>query len=256
MRFLSLQRHYTWVISLLGAAALLLWGIALCRSIAPKEEEQQAGLLGDTAIKTVVIDPGHGGIDGGATTDSGLPEKDINLSISLTLRDLFAASGWKVIMTRTEDIDLSSAGGSAAARKTEDLKARLALFEQTEACIVLSIHQNHYEGASSHGAQMFYGGQNALSKELAENIQSRIVKELQPDNTRQIKQITKDVYIVYHTTRPIVLCECGFLSNPTEAALLSDEMYCKEMAFCIYAGVIDAFSPEDADPSDSAASEG
>ncbi len=244
MRFLSLQRHYAWVISLLGAAALLLWGIAFWRSIAPQGQEQ-TDVLGDGSIRTVVIDAGHGGIDGGATTDAGLPEKDINLSISLTLRDLFAASGWKVVMTRSEDVDLSSAGKSVAARKTEDLKARLSLFEQTEDCIVLSIHQNHYEGASSHGAQMFYGGQNAFSKELAASIQNRIVKELQPDNARQIKQITKDVYIVYHTTRPIVLCECGFLSNPSDAALLSDEMYCKEMAFCIYAGVIDAFSPED-----------
>lgn len=150
-------------------------------------------------------------------------------------------------MTREDDTDLSTAGKSVVARKTEDLKARLALFEQTPNSIVLSIHQNHYDASSSHGAQMFYGS-NTLSQTLAESIQKTIVSQIQNGNTRQIKAVSKDVYIIYHTTRPAVLCECGFLSNPNDAALLSDEEYCKELAFCIYTGVLEGLSQQNNTP--------
>lgn len=188
-------------------------------------------------IRTVIIDPGHGGIDPGAASDTGIQEKDVNLAISFALKPLFAAAGYHVILTREEDTDLSDPGKSIASRKTQDLKARLALFEQTEDCLVLSIHQNHFSASSVHGAQMFYGS-HPFSKQLADSIQKQIARHVQQDNQRQIKPIGKEVYIIYHTTRPAVLCECGFLSNEQDAAKLADPAYCRELAFCIFTGVL------------------
>lgn len=240
MRFFSLQRYYLPILCLLGALAALFWGLALYQSLSGSTAPASIPDA-DTAIRTIILDPGHGGIDPGASSDTGVNEKDINLTIANDLKPLFLASGFTVVMTRETDTDLSTPGKSTAARKTEDLKARLALFEQTGQSLVLSIHQNHFGASSSNGAQMFYGS-HSLSQTLADSIQKQIVANLQQDNTRQIKPITKDVYIIYHTTRPAVLCECGFLSNPTDAALLSDPEYCKELAFCIYSGVMETLS--------------
>lgn len=246
MRFFSLQKYYLPILCLLGALAALFWGIAFYQSLSKKAAPAVTSDA-DPLIRTIILDPGHGGIDPGASSDTGVNEKDINLTIAADLKPLFLASGFSVVMTRSEDIDLSTPGKSTAARKTEDLKARLALFEQTDQSLVLSIHQNHFDASSSNGAQMFYGS-HPFSQTVADSIQKQIVLSLQQDNTRQIKPITKDVYIIYHTTRPAVLCECGFLSNPTDAALLSDPEYCKELAFCIYSGVINALSQTQAIP--------
>ncbi len=235
---LSLHRHYRSIVAVLLLLAVIFWTMAFLQSL--RTDTPTAAAVTDPQIRTVIIDPGHGGIDPGTASQNGLREKDINLSIATHLCAWFSAAGYRVIMTRDTDTDLSTPGKSVALRKTEDLKARLALFEQTENAIVLSIHQNHYAAASSHGAQMFYGTKSPLSKQLADAIQQSIITNLQTENTRQIKPIEQSVYIIHHTTKPAVLCECGFLSNPEEAALLSDETYCKKMAFSIFSGVLRA----------------
>ncbi len=242
MKFLSLQKHYRIIVALLGIFAVLFWGMAFYQSLQQEQLPVQAD-ISPTVVDTIILDPGHGGIDPGACSESGLQEKVVNLQIARCLKSMFTASGYQVIMTRETDTDLSSDGKSAAARKTEDLKARLALFEQTQHALVLSIHQNHYPAASSHGAQMFYGS-HPLAQEIAASIQSQITANVQVDNTRVIKPVGKEVYIIYHTTRPAVLCECGFLSNPDDAAKLVDADYCKKIAFCIYTGVLQALQKE------------
>lgn len=237
MRF-SLHRHYYRIIAALLLLAVLLWTAAFIKSLS-RLTPTSAPLMDDIRY-TIVIDPGHGGIDPGTTSENGLQEKTVNLNVASSLASFFSAAGYPTVLTRSADTDLSTEGKSVAARKTEDLKARLALFEQTPNAVVLSVHQNHYDSPSSHGAQMFYGTANPLSQTIAQSIQTTLSTALQPDNTRQIKPIDNSVYIIRHTTKPAVLCECGFLSNPTDAANLSDPAYCSKIAFCIFVGVLNA----------------
>ncbi len=241
MRF-SLQRYYLPTLCLLAALALLFWSIALYNSLHSSAQTKTVSTTAlSDAITTVIIDPGHGGIDPGTSSPSGIMEKEINLNISMALRELFILSGYDVILTRDSDTDLSTPGNSVSARKTEDLKKRLALFEQQQNCIVLSVHQNHYDSPSSSGAQMFYAS-HPLSEKLAESIRESIVTHLQTENTRQCKPISNDVYIIKNTTKPAVLCECGFLSNLEDTENLSDPVYCSKIAFCIYTGVLSALA--------------
>ena len=182
----------------------------------------------------MIIDAGHGGMDGGAIGIDGQIEKEINLSIALKLDTMLQAYGFQTILTRNSDVSIHSADAKTVRQqKTSDLKNRLKLLEDTESGILISIHQNQYSKSSAHGTQVFYGRNCAQSKELAEMLQKTITGYLQPDNTREIKQATKDIYILYQATKPAVMVECGFLSNREEAARLTDEEYQDQIAFSI-----------------------
>ena len=185
----------------------------------------------------VVVDPGHGGIDGGAIGVDGSVENEINLSISLTLRDILALFGYDVRMTREDDVSLGSEEGSVRQQKRGDLEARLAVMEEDPARPVIMIHQNTFSEPVYSGAQMFYGSENAASQALAESVRQSVVSLLQPDNTRELKPAPSDVWILHQTTAPVVMAECGFLSNPGECALLNDGEYRCRMAFAVAAGV-------------------
>ncbi|WMJ22960.1 N-acetylmuramoyl-L-alanine amidase [Paludicola sp. MB14-C6] len=196
--------------------------------------------------KQVVIDPGHGGFDPGAIGVNKALEKDINLAIGLQLRDILIANGYDVIMTRTNDTAINENKISGVkSSKTSDLKNRLKIIENHPKAIALSIHQNEYVAESSSGAQMFYGRKNEASKSLAESIQNSFVNNLQPNNKRVVKRSTSDVYIVHNSKTPIVLVECGFLSNWNDAKLLTNEEYQKKVAFTIYCGIAKAKYMED-----------
>lgn len=198
-----------------------------------------------TPLRQIVIDPGHGGEDGGAQT-SNLSEKDINLSISNILADMMREAGFEVILTRTEDVsiyDESSAG--LRNKKRSDIMNRLKIANDNPDAIMVSIHQNKFPQSQYYGAQMFYGKKNEWSKPLAESLQQSIVGMLQPENTRMIKPITKSVYLINNAKSPAVLCECGFLSNPAEGAKLADPTYQKQMAFAIKTGVLNFYNNED-----------
>ena len=190
-------------------------------------------------IDTIVIDPGHGGIDGGATGFGGVVEKNVNLQISLKLRDILLMNGYQVVMTRDTDKSIHSSGKSISQQKKSDMQNRLKLIEETPNALTVCIHQNFFEQSQYNGAQMFYGKNNSDSKLLAEAIQKRFVNNLQKDNKREIKQAGKDLYLMYQAKSPIVLVECGFLSNPIESALLSDDTYQSKVAFTIFSGILD-----------------
>lgn len=186
----------------------------------------------------ILLDPGHGGIDPGAITKEGLFEKDVNLGLALCLRDILTAAGYRVIMTRTEDISLHTADSTTVAQKKKsDLKARLGLFHQYPNTLTLLLHQNFFSDTSQWGAQMFYGLKNPASKVLAEAIQTAIRREIQPDNKRKIRPSAGDVFLLEQCENPIVLVETGFLSNPTEAAKLTDPDYQQEIAFALFCGI-------------------
>lgn len=186
----------------------------------------------------VVIDPGHGGEDGGAVVGD-IFEKDINLKIAKILKDLLDVSGVETIMTRTEDISIYDNGAdSLRQKKRSDLINRLKIANENENAIFVSIHQNKFPQSQYWGAQVFYGSQNEYSKELAEQLQNTIIKTLQPNNKRNIKPVQDNIYLIYNAKTPAVLCECGFMSNKDEMLLLKDENYQKKMAFSIYIGIL------------------
>lgn len=192
--------------------------------------------------KTIVVDAGHGGEDGGATGKSQKLEKDINLAIAKDLRQLLTASGFRIVMTRTTDTSLADPLKTIRERKASDIHNRMKLVESQGNCIFVSIHQNHFEQSQYHGTQVFYSTNKSESKELAESIRKRVVSLLQKDNERKTKPATSSIYLLWHAKVPAVLVECGFLSNEEEAVKLNREDYQKQMAFAICCGILDYYS--------------
>ncbi len=193
--------------------------------------------------KTVIIDPGHGGVDGGAVGYNGVIEKDINLKISLKLRTFFEASGFRVIMTREDDISIYDEGSDTVREKKKtDIYNRSKLLEENPDAIFISIHQNKFEQSQYSGTQVFYSGNNDNSKLLAQFIQTNVKDMLQKNNDRQIKPAGDNLYILYHAKSPAVMVECGFLSNPQESVLLQDDKYQDKIAFAIYCGTLDYYA--------------
>lgn len=188
--------------------------------------------------RQVVVDPGHGGEDGGATAN-GLVEKDINLNISLILADMLRVSGFDVIMTRTEDISIyDESAKSLRDKKRSDILNRLEISNQNPNAIMVSVHQNKFEQSRYSGAQVFYGKKNELSKPLAESVQQSFIDMIQPNNTRVIKPITSSVYLINNAQTPAILVECGFLSNYEEAAKLANDSYQRQVAYTIFNGIL------------------
>lgn len=201
---------------------------------------------------TIVVDAGHGGEDGGAVGVNGLVEKDINLAIALALAENLKANNFQVILVRDGDYSVGDQSLSTVAeRKRSDTKNRVRLVEETGECLLVSIHQNQFSQSQYSGAQMFYSPNNPESAQLAECIRESVVSSLQPDNTRQNKEAGEEIYLLTHCQVPAVLVECGFLSNPEEANLLSQEAYQQDMAAAIYNGIVSFLEQREAESSSS-----
>ena len=229
------KRKRNWILLVVMAAAALLVYAAV-RLIA---QTSPVSISSVDKINTIVIDAGHGGADGGAIGIGGVIEKNINLQIALKLRDILQINGYHVVMIRETDTSVHDSGKSIAQQKKSDMRHRLKTMNETPNSLTVSIHQNYFEQQQYSGAQMFYGRRNADSRLLADCIQKRFVNHLQGDNKREIKQAGRDLYLMYYAERPIVLVECGFLSNPIEAALLSDDAYQSKVAFTVFSGIVD-----------------
>lgn len=189
---------------------------------------------------TVVIDAGHGGADSGAVGADGTQEKTINLEIALKLENELTGRGVKCIMTRTADDSIHSPSAETIReKKVSDIHNRLKIMTQTENCIFVSIHQNSYTSAKYSGAQVFYAPNSADSRQLAQTIQHSIITELQPDNTRVIKECGSSVYLIYNAVKPAVLVECGFMTNSAELEKLKTSDYQLKMAESIADGIIE-----------------
>lgn len=190
-------------------------------------------------IETVVIDAGHGGFDGGTVAADGTLEKEINLSIANRLCALLHCAGVQTVMTRTGDDSIHDPScTSVRQQKISDIRNRLQIMTQTENSIFVSIHQNHFTQSRYHGTQVFYSGNDARSRILAQCIQSSVVSSLQPENSRQIKQSGTEIYLLYHAVRPAVMVECGFLSNPPETERLKEPQYQTQMAVAVMQGIL------------------
>ncbi|MEA5012103.1 MAG: N-acetylmuramoyl-L-alanine amidase [Angelakisella sp.] len=182
----------------------------------------------------IVLDAGHGGMDGGAT-GNGITEKDINLSLTNKTKTLCTLFGFDVIMTREEDVSIhDESKKSIRLQKNSDLHNRLEIMQQPGLCAVVSIHLNKFQQSAVHGAQMFYSPHLPQSKELAQMLQDNIRAYIQNDNNRKIKKADSTLFLLYNNKiNPAILAECGFLSNPGEASLLKTEEYQDKLAMAI-----------------------
>lgn len=190
----------------------------------------------------ILLDPGHGGPDGGAGTKDTL-EKDIALNVSKKLRDYLQEQGALVIMTREEDKDLAEDGTRGySRRKTEDLKKRLSMINESEANFFVSVHLNSIPSQKWSGAQTFYAPQLKDNAKAAKFIQDELRTNL--ENTDRKAKPLSSVYILKNAKKPGVLVEVGFLSNPTEKQLLKTEEYQDKVAASIYKGMLRYFSNE------------
>ncbi len=177
-----------------------------------------------------IIDAGHGGEDGGATSCSGVLESQINLQIALRLNDLMHLLGFETRMIRTSDVSVYTEGNSIAAKKISDLKQRVKIVNETQNAYLISIHQNTYPQGRYSGAQVFY---NTASRQMAERLQGAFVQTLNPGSNRKCKP-SDGIYLMQHIQRPGVLVECGFISNPAEEAKLRTGEYQKKIC-CVIA---------------------
>ena len=194
---------------------------------------------GDAYIKetpVVVVDAGHGGTDPGKVGVDGSLEKDINLAVAERLKTYLEQDDVKVIMTREADTGLYSEADSR--KKMADMKKRCEIIEESGADLVVSIHQNSYHEEPVSGGQVFYYRDSSKGKALAEILQDRFDYVL-GDQNRRLPKANGNYYLLLHVKCPIVIVECGFLSNRKEAALLNSGEYQDKLAYTIHMGIME-----------------
>lgn len=224
-------------------AMVLIFASAVAILIIPIELEILA--LRPAKSDILLIDPGHGGVDSGAEGAAGISEKNINLNIGMLIRQMAEADGWTVVMTREDDRGLYPEKDRQTIRslKTADLLARKKIIEDTKPLVAVSVHLNSFkQDPSVRGAQTFYPGVGDQflrdeSKLLAECVQSSLVEGIS-DGTNRVALSKNDVLLFKTPVVPIIIVECGFLSNPEEEMLLNQSDYQRKIAMCIYLGIM------------------
>ncbi len=225
--------------------ALVILAASMIFSIIFLHDDIVAQVQQITSSDVLLIDPGHGGIDGGAESDAGVTEKEINLAIAKYIRELAEEDGWKVVMTREEDISLGETNSKTIrSKKTADLIARREMIRKVNPSVAVSIHLNSFkQDRSVRGAQTFYpaGPEDQFvymeSKKLAELIQEQLIAGI-ADGTDRVALAKRDLLMFKNPTVPMAIVECGFLSNKQEAELLANEDYQRKIARCIYEGIL------------------
>ena len=228
------MRKYHWV----GLLPFYLLALIICVGIAAVGSGSVTTAVQQRPVErehTFVIDAGHGGIDGGATSCTGVLESAFNLQICLRLNDLLHLLGFDTVMVRTTDTSVYTEGNTIASQKISDLKERVRIVRETEDAVLISIHQNTFSDSRYSGAQVFYADTEG-SKTLAEILQSSFVKVLNPTSRRVCKK-AGSVYLMQNIDCTGVLIECGFLSNPEEEAMLRDLGYQQQLCCVIAAGL-------------------
>ena len=221
------------VAALLLLATALGFGHLLFRF----ETDRLAGTDSADEKITVVIDPGHGGRDGGAVGEDGTLEKELNLAVALKLKSILESANIHVIMTRETDIELASP--DSPHKKADDLKARLQLAQNQKNALFVSIHMNKFPVEKYRGLQVYYSENHAESLTLAQTIQNAAQNALQNTAERKVKPAGDSIYLMSHLEIPAVLVECGFLSNTEERELLKNDRYQKKLALCISAAILE-----------------
>lgn len=220
-------------VSLLSVMLLLALSIFLIDS--RLKAVMSENILSEKEQYTVVIDAGHGGFDSGKVGVDGTLEKDVNLIIAKKLEKLLKTADVKVIMTRETDNGLYEE--SSANKKRQDMINRASLINQADADCVVSIHQNSYPDESIHGAQVFYYAGSESGKTLAALIQGELVSDVDPQNHR-LEKSDSSYYLLKNCTAPIVIVECGFLSNREESKKIVDDTYQQKLVWAIHLGIL------------------
>ena len=201
--------------------------------LSDERAEPVSAAIGTGRHWTLILDAGHGGEDGGASTAAGETESDINLAIVRKTRALMVFLGVEPRLTREEDISLHSGGAETIRqKKVSDLKYRVALVEEIPNAMLISIHQNHFTDSRYSGAQVFYNAGD-VSRQWGENTQEVLRQVLDSDNDRKAKPMPDGIYLFDHVSCPAILVECGFLSNGEEAALLVTDAYQRKVAVAL-----------------------
>lgn len=224
-------------LSLFTAICILLCAvsIAFCKW---EDSNTAANAQNGFEAPTIIIDAGHGGEDGGAVGKNGILEKELNLSISEKLHDLFSAAGFKVVMTRETDTLLYDKNADYKGRKKElDLAKRVEIANSYENAVFISIHMNSFPDSKYSGLQAYYSKNHQDSSELAADIQAMVHDNLQKSNNRQTKPAGKNIFVLDRINIPAVLIECGFISNPNECQMLTEEEYQKKLSLTIFLSV-------------------
>lgn len=187
----------------------------------------------------VIVDPGHGGVDGGASSADGLLEKDVNLTIALKLRDFLRINGYTVIMTRESDMSIhDDSAKTIRQKKVSDMNNRLNIIKSLPGSIFISIHQNSFPQSQYSGTQVFYSKNNPDSEKLAEVVKTGIDGFIKPKKSRKIKPIGKTSFLMNQTTETSILIECGFLSNSEDVRLIQDNAYQGKLALSTLYGLV------------------
>lgn len=199
-----------------------------------------------TVKPTVILDPGHGGMDGGCVGSGGIVEKNINLSIALKLQQMLTVNGVEVYMTRTEDQSIHDDGVTGLRyQKVSDMNNRLKLAKDHPEALFVSIHQNQFPASQYSGAQIFYSPNDPGSETMAAITQRRFREMLQPQNGRETKKAGDELFLLYYAKTPAIMAECGFLSNHEEAAALADEAYQEKVAFVLFSSILEYLGTAD-----------
>ncbi len=190
---------------------------------------------------TIILDAGHGNPDGGAVGNDGSIEAELNLEIVLKLQKLLEASNCTVILTRSDENGIYEADANTIRKqKISDMKSRAFIANNSNAEAFISIHMNKLEQEKYSGWQTFYKNEDETSKKIAHSIQLSLNHFIKKENSRTIKSIS-EIYLTKNVDIPLVLVECGFLSNDEENKLLQTEKYQDELAWSIYIGIMDYF---------------
>lgn len=190
--------------------------------------------------KLILIDPGHGGLDGGAVSISGIVEKHINLSLSLKVKDRLKKLGYQVVMTREEDKGLYTGNKDINTMKREDLNNRCKMKRDTNCDLFISIHQNYFEQRSCKGAQVWYST-NDESKKFAHILQENLKKDLGSNNREEKEAMNTYKILRCYTNIPSVIVECGFLTNPEEEKKLVTKEYQDKIADSIVRSIVEYY---------------
>lgn len=222
-----------WHVYLLTTALVVALVIAGSQAVTTVAENQPI-----LRQKVIVIDAGHGGEDGGATSCSGVLESRLNLEIALRLDALLHLLGYETKMIRTEDVSVYTEGNTIAAKKVSDLRNRVKIVNETENALLVSIHQNIFADSRYKGAQVFYNAVDS-SKDMAQALQTAFVATINPESNRKIKP-SSGIYLMEHIQKPGILVECGFLSCPEEEEKLRTEEYQNQIC-CVIASTLSRY---------------
>ena len=227
---------------LFAATSVLLFGAAagIARTSAARVTEDAEG----QPRPVIVIDPGHGGEDGGASGVDGTAEKDLNLTVAKAVAEILTAAGYDVRLTRTEDRLLYDLYGDltdyTGHKKTYDLRNRLRFSKEAGASLLVSIHMNKFSDPQYGGLQVYYSAARPESQTVASTVQNYAKLYLQKDNGRQIKKATSSIYLLARSETPAILIECGFLSNEEELSRLTDPLYQKQLAMTVACAIAES----------------